>query len=214
MPLPSALIEIHYLPSIPYLAAWKYFDGMLIESKESFSKQTYRNRGRILTANKIDDLIVPVEKGNSNVPVQEIRIDHKQSWINNHWRAIQSAYGSAPFFEFYGEKIRDILYKKQRFLFDLNLEILQFFLEAADLNEDISFTQKYHKNHDTGIIDLRSIIHPKKSTEHLVFYRPVEYIQVFGKKFVPDLSGIDLLFNEGPNAGKVIKRCIQDNKNI
>lgn len=210
----QAVIELHYMPSIPWLTAWKYYEGITIESKESFLKQTYRNRARILTANKIDNLIVPVEKGNSNIPVQEIRIDYKQSWTVNHWRTIQTAYGNAPFFEFYGEGIREILFKERRFLFDLNLDLLEYMLDALDLSQDITFTQKYHKSYGHEFADLRSTIHPKKNREGLEFYSPVAYIQVFGNDFVSDLSGIDLLFNEGPNAKKIIERCISGNKNI
>jgi hypothetical protein len=199
-----AVIEIHYLPSIAYMAAWKFYDRVFIESKESFSKQTFRNRTRILSANKIENLIVPVEKGNRNIPIQEIRIDRKQEWAKKHAKSIQSAYGNAPFFEHYAGDLLNILYKNHRFLFDLNLELLEFILHALNLNKDMLFTQHFVRNYDPDFYDLRSLIHPKKTIAPVVFYEPVEYMQVFGKKFVDNLSVIDLIFNEGPDASEKI----------
>jgi len=195
-----AIIEIHYLPSIAYLAAWKYYDRIILESKENFVKQTYRNRTRILMANKVENLIVPVEKGNRNIPIQEIRIDRNQDWGKKHWRSIQTAYGNAPFFDHYAGKFQLILSKNHRFLFDLNLELLGYILGILSLEQDFIFSQKFVRNYGGDVQDLRSSIHPKKKLTDLVFYQPVEYIQVFGKKFVDNLSVVDLIFNEGPNA--------------
>jgi hypothetical protein len=204
----KAIIELHYLPSIPYIATWVYFDEIIIESKESYTKQSFRNRCQIKTANKIDDLIVPIQKGNSNVPIQEIRIDQDQFWIKNHWRAIQSAYGNAPFFEYYCQDIENILNNKPRFLFDLNLQFLELVLKIMGLNKKIIFSQKYEKKYSSGVQDLRSKIHPKKANNELDFYFPQEYTQVFGNQFVKDLSVIDLIFCEGPNAIDILKRSI------
>jgi hypothetical protein len=200
-----AIIEIHYLPCIAYLAAWKYFDRIILESKENFVKQTFRNRTRILMANKIENLIVPVEKGNRNIPIQEIRIDRNQDWIKKHWRSIQTAYGNAPFYDHYEEKFQSILHKNHRFLFDLNLELLEYILGILSLENDFVFSQKFIRDYNPEMNDLRSIIHPKKRTSGLIFYQPVEYIQVFGKNFVGNLSVIDLILNEGPNALNKIK---------
>jgi hypothetical protein len=190
------------------MAAWAYFDEVIIESKESYTKQSFRNRCQIRTANKIDDLIVPIQKGNSNVPVQEIRIDQNQTWIKNHWRAIQSAYGNAPFFEHYKQDIEKILNNKPRFLFDLNLQFLELILKMIGLNKKIIFSQKYEKKYPSVIQDLRSKIHPKQLNDVLDFYNPQEYTQVFGNQFVKDLSVIDLIFCEGPNAINILKRSI------
>lgn len=204
----QAVIELHYLPSIPYIASWIHFDEVIIESKESYIKQSFRNRCQIRTANKVDDLIVPIKKGNSNIPIQEIRIDQNQSWIKNHWGAIKSAYGNAPFFEHYYQDIERILFNKPRFLFDLNIEILELLLNMIGLNKKIIFTQKFQKIYPSGIQDLRSIIHPKRGKNDLYFYTAQEYPQVFGNQFVKDLSVIDLIFCEGPNAINVLKRSI------
>jgi hypothetical protein len=188
------------------MATWAHFDEIIIESKESYTKQSFRNRCQIRTANKIDDLIVPIQKGNSNIPIQEIRIDQNQSWIKNHWRTIQSAYGNAPFFEHYKHEIKNILENNPRFLFDLNLQFLELVLKIIGLDKKIIFSQKYEKSYPLVINDLRSIIHPKQENNVLEFYTPQEYTQVFGDQFIKDLSVIDLIFCEGPNAINILKR--------
>jgi hypothetical protein len=200
-----AIIELHYFPSIPYFASWVFFDEMIIESKESYTKQSFRNRCQIKTANKVDDLIVPIQKGNSNIPIQEIRIDYRQTWFKNHWKAIQSAYGKAPFFEHYASDIHKMLTRKPRFLFDLNLEILEFLLNIFCIHKKIIFSQTYEKVYPADITDLRSKIHPKQQSDKLFFYKAPEYMQVFGNQFVRDLSVIDLIFCEGPNASNILK---------
>ena len=204
----QAIIELHYFPSLPYIASWVYYDEVIIESKENYTKQSFRNRCQIRSANKVEDLIVPIRKGNSNIPIQEVRIDNRQSWLKNHWRAIQSAYGKAPFFDHYAEDIQKILSGMPRFLFDLNLEILEYILTILEINKKIIFTQKYEKEYPAESHDLRSAIHPKQALDTLFFYNSPRYIQVFGNQFVSNLSIIDLIFCEGPNAIRIIKKSV------
>lgn len=204
----QAVIELQYFPSVAYFASWLYFDDLMIESKESYAKQTYRNRCRIKTANKVEDLVVPIRKGNSNIPIQETRIDYQQSWIKDHWGAIQSAYGKAPFYEHYAPDICRILNQKSRFLFDMNLMILEFFLNKLGINKKIFFTQKYEKIYPDKICDLRSRIHPKQDLLDLSFYCPEPYTQVFGNQFVGNLSTLDLLFCQGPESLNILHKSI------
>ena len=204
----KAIIELHYFPAIPYIASWVFYDALIIESKESYIKQSFRNRCQIRSANKVNNLIVPIKKGNSNIPVQEVRIDDRQAWAKNHWGAIQSAYGKAPFFEHYVEDIRNILFGNQRFLFDLNLEILEYILNILGIEKQIIFSQKYEKEYPPAVTDLRSVIHPKQGLDKLLFYNSPSYTQVFGDQFVSNLSIIDLIFCEGPDAIHIIKRSV------
>ena len=202
-------IELQYFPCIRYFSIFLSQDGpVALEQHEYFVKQTYRNRCKILTANGVDVLSVPVLAGNSKTLIRDIRIDYNQKWINRHWRAIQSAYGKAPFFEYYADGFRDILLSKQTFLFDLNLSLLTLCLENLQIEKTLMFTDEYIKYFDNPADELRSVIHPKKNTFTRINYVPVAYSQVFGSKFVNDLSILDLLFCEGPSAYQIIKSGI------
>jgi hypothetical protein len=125
--------------------------------------------------------------------------------VNNHWRTIQSAYGKAPFFEHYGEDLHTLLYKKVRFLYDLNYMLLSMCLDWLKWNMPIMETESYSKVTPSNILDLRSVINPKKLEQCDEFYYPVSYNQVFGNTFVKNLSLIDLVFCEGPGAGKIVQ---------
>ena len=203
------LLDSQYLPSIAYFSAIKAASKVLIETQENFVKQTYRNRCRILTANKVLDLSVPVNHGNRKIPIQKLTIDHRQKWKNNHWRAIESAYRNAPFYEHYSEEIREVLYSDNRTLFELNHQLLTICLKYLQIDTPIHFTTDYHKNYDEPVLDLRSAIHPKKDVLALSWFAPQPYHQIFGKDFVPNLSIIDLLFCEGPEAVGLLQKSLK-----
>ena len=200
----KVLIDLQYLPSIEYFTVFNIHKDIVIEACENFEKQSYRNRAHIMSANKITPLSIPVLGGNSKQSIRDIRIDNKQRWLDIHWRGILSAYGKAPYFEYYADYFNQIFFKRHEFLFELNLELLTLCLKLLNYDNVITFSEKYQKNPVGGILDLRSIIHPKKDFSKNVFYQPYSYIQLFGKEFVPNLSIIDVLFSEGPNADNVI----------
>jgi len=200
------LVESQYLPSVAYFVVLAHAEEVWIEQHENFEKQTYRNRCEILGPNGVQRLTVPVHGANSGKPVQKIRIDHHQKWVNNHWRAIQSAYGKAPFFDYYADFLRLELTKPRQSLLELNNCLLTFCLKMLNLPIKINYTEKYDLEAPEGIFDLRSAIHPKKGLEDLSWFRPESYYQVFGKNFVPGLSVLDLLFCMGPDAIMVLKK--------
>jgi hypothetical protein len=201
----TVLIEAHYLPSIAYFAALVGAESILLERHEHFVKQTYRNRCRIITANGELDLIVPITAKHGKVRITDVRVDFTQKWLNNHWRTVQSAYGNAPFFEYYADDLRDTLYKKVGFLYDLNRALLSMCLNWLKWDMPIKETEYYTQSVSNPLLDLRSAVNPKKMDQCYEFYYPVMYNQVFGSTFVENLSLIDLIFCVGPGAGKIVR---------
>ena len=200
----NLLIELHYFPCIEYFSQLIQFNTIYLEAHENFQKQSYRNRCKILAANKIDTLTVPVLGSNSKTPIREVEIDYTQSWQRIHWRAIQSAYGKAPYYEYFSDYFKNIYDKKPRFLWDLNLEALTVCLKLLQLEKKMVLTTEYNKGvgfNVKDIVDKRSLIHPKNQGETAA----TKYTQVFGKDFVNNLSIIDLILNEGPNGVAILK---------
>lgn len=201
----TVLIELHYLPSIAYFSALVDCHQVVVEKYEHYEKQSFRNRCYILGPHQVETLIVPVTSKRGNPPVCEVRIDYQQKWLNSHWRTLRTGYGKAPFFEYYGPDLYDILFKKPAFLYDLNLQIMTMCLKWLKMDVAIKETGFYEKQAPAGVIDLRGIINPKKEEGCNRFYESIEYRQVFGSKFVPNLSLIDLIFNQGPGSLSIVR---------
>jgi len=196
------LTELHYNPGILYFQKAFEAEELLLEAQEHYQKQSYRNRCHILTPQGVVPLSVPVIKGNSKTLITELKIDYSQRWTDIHWRTIRSAYGSAPFFEFYADYLLDVYAQKPAFLFQLNLELFRLQAKFIKLNKPIRLTQTYVTTPEPPVVDRRGTLHPKKEPDNL--HLP-PYQQVFGKQFASNLSILDLLFNLGPEASSYLQ---------
>ncbi|MEJ2003764.1 MAG: WbqC family protein [Cyclobacteriaceae bacterium] len=202
----TALIEVHYLPSLEYFCSLMSFAHVKLEAHEHFIKQTYRNRCYIRGANNIQMLNIPVEKGRSKTPIRDLKTDNRQSWRKHHWRSLKSAYGNAPFFEFFEPHLQQHFKKEVVFLVDFTYPLLTLCLDWLGISTTLSWTDMYENQPDRDVLDLRSVINAKSDYSERSFYTPVPYPQVFGKNFAPNLSIVDLLSCEGPNAVSILKR--------
>jgi hypothetical protein len=199
----SVLLSTAYLPPIEYVIQCLRFQKILIEQFETYQKQTYRNRCTIATANGLLQLSVPIKKPNGNHTItRDIEIDYSSRWDQIHWRAITSAYTHSPYFMYYSDSLESIYKNPPKLLLEFNTELLKIVFRLLKADIDLSYTSVYAVAPDM-ISDLRQAIHPK----HAISYpgKPLafaEYIQTFNNKysFIPNLSIIDLLFNEGPEA--------------
>jgi hypothetical protein len=183
----------------------------LLEACEHYQKQSFRNRCCIAAANGIQSLVIPVDGGSEGRPVTEVEIDYAMPWQKNHLRSIESAYRTSAFYEFYADDFQLFFQQKTRLLFEWNLNLLKWILQALDFPVSISLTEVYEKK-PTNATDLRQGIHPK-SRYNLTdpAFTPIPYQQVFIERsgFLANLSVIDLIFNEGPRAGAVLREmCI------
>lgn len=198
----KAVIELHFLPCIEYFAVLSQFDEIKIEANESFQKQSYRNRCYINTSQGKERLTIPLIKANRHHPIQKVEVDYKEPWHVKQWRSVQSAYAKAPFFEFYADQIWEVFEKEPKYLFELNEALLTLCLSLIGLPIVMSHTDSYQPVQEEGFTDFRGKITPKGSSGII---HAKEYIQVFGTSFIDNLSVIDLLFCEGPNAIQIIK---------
>ncbi|MBC6697884.1 WbqC family protein [Hymenobacter puniceus] len=213
--MPAVLSELPYHPPIAFFSQLPGADALWLEGQEHYRKQTYRNRCLILTAQGIQPLTVPVVDGNRSekVAITALEIDYRQNWIHRHWRTLQTAYSSSPYFEYYADYLHDIYLQKPLLLFDLNLQLLRFYLRCLRLRLPVHVTNQYLPPASThpssslpsDLLDLRDHLTPKASASSepdRTSGRP--YPQTFGKDFVPGLSILDLLFMQGPAAGSFL----------
>ena len=217
----SKLLTTAYFPPVSYFAAIaqemtglisRRGDGgslelspsvVYIEACENYQKQSYRNRCRFYAADGVQTLSCPIlhEGGTHKIPIIELKLDYKKPWIQQHERAIMSAYRTSAYFEYYQDELFEILERKYEKLFDLNLALIRFFIEKIGLKVDLRLTDEYAI--EPLMDDLRETIHPKRANpilRDMDLEKP--YFQVFSQKygFQSDLSIMDLLFNEGPDS--------------
>ena len=200
----KALLSSTYFGPIQWYQKLNRYDECLIERHESFIKQTYRNRMIIPTTNGPLSLTIPTNHDIS-LSMKDIRISDHANWRHVHWNALLSAYGESPFFEYYQDDIRPFYEKKYEFLFDFNMETTEKMIELLDIRPKISITEAYIQSkelkEEDEIKDFRDAIRPKKPLPDAEFV-PKRYYQVYGQKhgFQPNMSILDLLFNEGNEA--------------
>ena len=227
------LLSTAYLPPIEYLAAiatqYSFRPGssdteaalVSIEACEHYQKQSWRTRCRILAGDGPQELTFPVVHEDYGKPISRMRIDWGTDWLTRHKRAIVSAYGTSPYFEYYRDELFGIMDRRLAFLLEFNTSILDFLLRKTGIGAEIKFTEEFCRpgtmrtslssdpKSPSGTIDLRDAIHPKHPNSilsDLGLDKP--YWQVFSDRFgfVSGLSAIDLLFNEGPDSILWLKR--------
>ncbi len=202
--LTPAILSSTYFGPVQWYQKLHRCTSCLLERHESFIKQTYRNRMIIATVSGMQSLSIPLVHDDS-VLITDIRISDHANWRHVHWNALVSAYGESPFFDYYQDDIRPFYERKWEFLFDFNTAIMYKMIELLDIRPSVSFTESYisadaYKNNGE-IDDFRDGIRPKKPLGDASF-DVRRYYQVYGQRhgFIPNLSILDLLFNEGNEA--------------
>ena len=209
----TALLSSAYFGPVQWYQKLHRYDRCLIEQHDNFVKQTYRSRCIIPTTNGIQALSIPVScpQGSqlSKTPMRDVRISDHGNWRHIHWNALCSAYGESPFFDYYQDDFRPFFERKWTFLFDFNMEIILKMVELLDIRPKISLTTAFlsdasmaeNATENSLVDDFRDIIRPKHPGLDSDFMaRP--YYQVYQQKhgFQPNMSILDLLFNEGNEA--------------
>jgi len=198
----KVLLSTAYLAPIQYFTKLLRYKDVIIEAHENFVKQTYRNRCVIYGANGDISLTIPVKKFKEKVIIKDLLIDYSTNWKKLHLKSIESAYKSSPYFEYYFDEIRPFYENNYKFLLDFNSKIQDVIIEQLEMETNTICSEKYLFSDELiETDDFREKILPKKIIEDKEF-QIHKYNQVFSEKhgFKPNLSIIDLLFNEGPNA--------------
>lgn len=191
------LIHPTYFPNIAHFVAMVKAKRLVFEYHDNFQKQTYRNRTYIFGANGKLLLNIPVHHTQKNRQLyRNVQVSNMKKWQDIHWKALLSAYSTSPFFEFYKDDLKPLFDVTVNNLMTFNIKSTQFIFECLQLDFDYEFTSLYEKS-PKDILDCRNLVNCKKEVKRNFD----AYTQVFCNKhgYLPNLSILDLLFNEGPN---------------
>ena len=191
--LNNPLLSTAYLAPISYYAILLQDPNCRIELHEHFIKQSIRNRCDIYGANGKLRLSIPKQrKGSSKTIIENLKISYRNNWQKQHWNAIESAYNSSPFFEYYKDDLKPFFEEKEEYLVNFNSKLQNAILSMLQQENIIKNTTEYL--HKGDFFDLRNYTWKLKNQEI--------YDQVFMEKqgFIPNLSILDLLFNLGPES--------------
>jgi len=198
----SVLVHPTYFPSISHFVAMVQSDQVIFELDDNFQKQTNRNRMYIYSPNGVQLLNIPIKHSkNSFQKTKDVKIENDFNWQKQHFKSLEAAYRSSPFFEYFEDDIRPIFTKKHEFLMDLNLQTFALVSECLGVKFETLHTTEYFKEVN-GVRDYRTLANGKKDAS---LFKP--YTQVFEEKagFLNNLSVLDLLFNEGRYALDYLK---------
>ena len=185
-----------YLPSIIYY--WHIVNfNVTYNLSMKYQKQTTRNRCLIMSSNGAQKLIIPIKhnkKRDENLHDDNVKIDNDQNWKTKHWKSIQNAYRSSPFFEFYEDEFSNVFFNNEKLLYSSNINMILHINQILGIKKEIKISNKKitHDKYDKRLIDVKNYSN----------YDIPQYNQVFMSKFkfISNLSILDLLFNMGPKS--------------
>lgn len=199
------IFPVYYFPSVAWFAAAVHEKSIVLEKWQHFRKQNYFNRMEVKIPNGTLRLSIPIQKAHERTPIGERKISHAWHWRKDHWKSIESALRSSPYFEFFEDRIEGFYQKEWDSLFDYNLAIITLIRDTLRLDFDWTISESYLPS-EAYSGDFREGLAVNKG-EMPEWFVPQPYPQVFGDEFSPDLSILDLMCNKGMETEMILKSC-------
>jgi hypothetical protein len=226
------LISINQPAYIPWLGYYERIDSSdlhVILDHVQFEKNSFTNRNKILTQNGPIWLTVPVvTKGNfGNLAINKLKFSDISTWKKKHLRSVAQNYSKAPYFKKYYPEFEAILLEEHQFLNDLLFSLDKLFLHflqittticrSSDLNltsskSDLVYDICQHFKTETYLsgalgesyLDISKFESSNINVKFQNYIHP-SYSQKINE-FIPNMSILDLIFNEGENSINIIRK--------
>lgn len=229
------MVSVHqpqYLPWLGYFDKIAGSDLFVYLDKVQYKPREFQNRNRIRTKDGVIWLTVPVAcKGRHKQGICDAAIDNEFPWQRQHLNSFKAWYGKAPFFKEYFPFFEGVYSEDWKRLSDLNIHIIKYILEKLAIDTPVRFESELDVRTESTdrIIDIckavgadaylsgaggKAYLEEDKfggagiNLTYQKFVHPV-YRQQFmadEKDFLPFMSIVDLLFNEGPRSREILNR--------
>ncbi len=197
------LVHPSYFSSIVQMAAIVQASKVQFEIEDNYQKQSYRNRTNIAHSNGKLMLSIPIKHSKSSQKkvsvkqkTKDVQIENSFPWQVQHWKSLETAYRTSPFFEYYEDELKPLFFNSETSLMRFNLKAFDLICELLTIDIHYSFTESYEKDPKNN--DLRFLINAKSKKKYTL--KPYTQVLAINHGFLNNLSILDLLFNEGTNA--------------
>jgi len=214
-----------YLPSLGFFKKIESVELFVFLDDVDYSRGDWDNRNKIMTMEGSMWLTVPILNKSGKL-LNQVEIDYSKDWIYKHESAIKYNYEDSPFFDPYWKEIKSVFDKKYKKLFELNMSFINYFISVLQISTKTIFSSDLRIN-STGSkrlldicksLDADTYISGELGHDYLdvdifknenidVVFEKFEHPQYSQKypKFIPNMSIIDLLFNEGEKSIEILK---------
>ena len=225
------VVAIHqpcYIPWLPFFEKIKKSDVFVFLDDVQYQKNGWQNRNKIRTNDGSIWLTIPVNahfKSKSN----EIKIDYTQNWVDKHKKSFLINYSKAKYFNENWKDLEKIYDMNFETLTELNLEIISFIQKKFNIETKIMLSSEldissssserildickkldadvYYSGQGYGMpekkyLDEEDFLKNNIETKFQNFIF-TKYEQCY-EPFIPNLTSLDLLFNEGQNSIKYL----------
>jgi hypothetical protein len=223
-----AIVQSNYVPWKGYFDLINSVDEFILLDDVQYTRRDWRNRNRIKTPQGVRWLTIPVEvKGKYQQNICDVHISDAR-WREDHWQTLRHCYVRAPYFAMYKDQL-EALYRNcgEKLLSRINYRFLVTLCEMLGITPCLTWSSQYEA--PPGKTDrIVSLCQKAKATAYLSgpaaksyldeaqlaaagitiqwmdYSGYPEYHQLF-PPFVHEVSILDLLLNEGPEASRYMK---------
>lgn len=226
------ILQCSYLPWLGYFDQMNRCDIFVVYDDIQYTRNDWRNRNRIKTAQGIQWVTVPVLlKGKEFPLIKDVQINNATNWRKDHYRTIKQNYSRARYFKDYIDMFEEVYSKDWKYLIDVDMAFIYLFKDALGIKSEIRFASdlKIKGNRIQKLIDICKYFNASEFLEgqagknyiddseferngikiEYQNYEHPTYSQLYGN-FVSYLSIVDLLFNEGKQSLSILSNKIKE----
>ena len=225
----ACIHQPNYLPYLGIFSKIKNSDVFVVYDVAQYVKDRFDNRNLIKTAVGTQLLTIPLRDAESfKKRFYEIKLPENESWKKDHCKSIEVNYRKGKYFQQYYPSLSKIYKKKYKYFANFSIDIIKFLIDSFKINTKIIRTRdidlELNEKSTEMIVQILKKIRAdeylagvsgknymnedllKKSGIKVTYqhFKHPSYNQLFKSPFTENLAAIDLLFNEGPKAGKFI----------